>query len=132
VEEVKVRTTGEEGEVHVFPATRSKLFQWRNGEWKESGVGKVTLNVSEADPSKARILFRVEQVGTIRLNAALFAGMKVEAVRSVSCFTCPHQFVTSGRLETRALLYLRLWMARPSASTSSSPSRQRRPPFWLS
>jgi hypothetical protein len=40
--------------------------------------------VLEADESKVRVLFRAEQVGTIRLNVAVFADMKPEVLQEKS------------------------------------------------
>ena len=66
------------GERQSFPATRSKLFQIEDSKWAERGIGKVSINVLKDDESKSRIIFRNEQIGTIRMNVAVFAEMKPE------------------------------------------------------
>ncbi len=83
VEEVAVQT-GEEGERQAFPATRAKLLQFEGGRWAERGMGKLSVNVLTSDETKARVLFRAEQVGTIRLNAPVFADMKPELMTEKS------------------------------------------------
>lgn len=110
VEEVVVET-GEENEIQAFPATKAKLFQFEEGKWAERGIGKVSVNVLKSDPKVARVLFRQEQVGNIRMNAAVFAAMKPEVSNEKSVR------LTAASADGKLTMYV-VKFAKPSEATT--------------
>lgn len=52
--------TGEEDEKELY-CQRSKLYRWRDGEWKERGLGEAKLLQNKAKPNKIRFLMRQEK-----------------------------------------------------------------------
>mmetsp|Transcript_51588 Transcript_51588/g.122751 ORF Transcript_51588/g.122751 Transcript_51588/m.122751 type:complete len:291 (+) Transcript_51588:153-1025(+) len=57
---------GDEDEEQLY-AQRSKLFRWREGEWKERGIGEARLLKSKAS-GHVRFLMRQEKTGKIVAN----------------------------------------------------------------
>ncbi|KAG9448976.1 hypothetical protein H6P81_008941 [Aristolochia fimbriata] len=68
--------TGEENEKAVFTADAS-MFEYLDGGWKERGKGEVKVNVSTADPEKARLVMRARGNYRLILNANLYPDMKL-------------------------------------------------------
>ncbi|KAL0477869.1 hypothetical protein AKO1_010386 [Acrasis kona] len=74
--------TGEEGETTLNSA-KVKLFELEKSadakttSWKERGIGMLKLN-QKKDTGKSRLIMRKENVGTLLLNAFIFADMKCE------------------------------------------------------
>merc|ERR1711937_715136 len=61
--------TGEEGELVTF-CCRSKLFIWKDEQWKERGLGDVKI-LQDQNSFKSRIVMRREQVKKVCLNLRL-------------------------------------------------------------
>lgn len=70
--------TGEEEE-RTFFAAKAKLFHFKDGEWKERGLGTFKLNgqASKDHPGKlrARMIMRNDGNMRVMLNSPLFKGM---------------------------------------------------------
>ncbi|KAJ6108567.1 nucleoporin NUP56 [Penicillium sp. IBT 18751x] len=70
--------TGEEEEITYF-SSKSKLFRFLDGEWKERGIGTFKLNgrKSSTDPEKifSRMIMRADGNMRVMLNSSLFRGM---------------------------------------------------------
>ncbi|KAJ5215758.1 uncharacterized protein N7498_002165 [Penicillium cinerascens] len=70
--------TGEEEEITFF-SSKSKLFNFLDGEWKERGIGTFKLNgrKSSTDPEKifSRMIMRADGNMRVMLNSSLFRGM---------------------------------------------------------
>jgi Ran-binding protein 3 len=70
--------TGEEEEITYF-SSKSKLFNFLDGEWKERGIGTFKLNgrKSSTDPEKiySRMIMRADGNMRVMLNSSLFRGM---------------------------------------------------------
>lgn len=60
--------TGEEGEEQVY-SQRSKLYRWRDGEWKERGLGEARL--LRNSQGQVRFLMRQEKTGKVVANHQL-------------------------------------------------------------
>jgi len=60
--------TGEEGEEQVY-SQRSKLYRWRDGEWKERGLGEARL--LRNSQGQVRFLLRQEKTGKVVANHQL-------------------------------------------------------------
>jgi len=60
--------TGEEGEEQVY-SQRSKLYRWRDGEWKERGLGEARL--LRDSQGQVRFLMRQEKTGKVVANHQL-------------------------------------------------------------
>lgn len=58
--------TGDEDEEQIY-AQRSKLYRWRDGEWKERGLGEARLLKSKA-AGFVRFLMRQEKTGKVVAN----------------------------------------------------------------
>ncbi|XP_068642414.1 nuclear pore complex protein NUP50A-like [Aristolochia californica] len=105
MQEVHVET-GEENEKAVFTADAS-LFEYLDGGWKERGKGEVKVNVSTADPEKARLVMRARGNYRLILNASLYPDMKLTDMdkRGIT-FTCMNSS-TEGKdgLSTIALRF---------------------------
>ncbi len=65
------KVTGEEQE-KCLTSFRSKLYRWRNKEWKERGLGD--LKILQSDDGKVRVLHR--QDNTHKIIANFFAIQK--------------------------------------------------------
>ncbi|XP_068637767.1 nuclear pore complex protein NUP50A-like [Aristolochia californica] len=105
MQEVHVET-GEENEKAVFTADAS-LFEYLDGGWKERGKGEVKVNVTTADPKKARLVMRARGNYRLILNASLYPDMKLTNMdkRGIT-FTCMNS-ATEGKdgLSTFALRF---------------------------
>mmetsp|Transcript_41895 Transcript_41895/g.76126 ORF Transcript_41895/g.76126 Transcript_41895/m.76126 type:complete len:288 (-) Transcript_41895:88-951(-) len=65
--EVKDRVQmGDEDDEQLY-AQRSKLFRWRDGEWKERGIGEARL-LKSRESGQVRFLMRQERTGKIVAN----------------------------------------------------------------
>ena len=64
--EVKEIQTGEEDEEELY-SQRSKLYRFRDGDWKERGLGEAKLLKDKAT-SKIRFMLRQEKTGKIVAN----------------------------------------------------------------
>ncbi|KAJ5305329.1 uncharacterized protein N7443_004989 [Penicillium atrosanguineum] len=75
---IRTVETGEEEEITYF-SSRSKLFHFLDGEWKERGIGTFKLNgrKSSTDPEKifSRMIMRADGNMRVMLNSSLFRGM---------------------------------------------------------
>jgi len=58
--------TGEEGEREIY-SQRSKLYRFRDGEWKERGLGEARL-LKNKSTGRVRFLLRQEKTGKIAAN----------------------------------------------------------------
>eukprot|EP00927_Polykrikos_kofoidii_P071559 TRINITY_DN6781_c0_g1_i1.p1 TRINITY_DN6781_c0_g1~~TRINITY_DN6781_c0_g1_i1.p1 ORF type:complete len:303 (-),score=50.93 TRINITY_DN6781_c0_g1_i1:219-1127(-) len=61
--------TGEEGEDLLF-SQRSKLYRFRDGEWKERGLGEARL-LQDRTTKRVRFLLRQEKTGKVVANHAV-------------------------------------------------------------
>jgi len=71
---------GDEETKHEVRAKALRFDKGGEGEaarWREMGVGVLRVMVSKTQPDKARLVLR-NDVGKVRLNIALYKGMKVE------------------------------------------------------
>ena len=64
--DLKEVQTGEEDEEELY-SQRSKLYRFRDGDWKERGLGEAKL-LKHKETSKVRFMLRQEKTGKIVAN----------------------------------------------------------------
>ncbi|KAJ1721313.1 hypothetical protein LPJ61_006056, partial [Coemansia biformis] len=84
--------TYEEDETCIF-ATKAKLFELSDGNWKERGGGQFKVN-KRNDSARYRLVMRTDQTFRLILNVPLFPEMKL---------TCEHRFVRFTCLNTESM-----------------------------